>query len=116
MAEAIGLLVKLVYLSVGIIIYTLFNLFASSSAYFRKKNTPGNKDIFLSALCSIITLPMLFTSYPLAIITWIGGLVLYFIGAKANHEANDDSNPTFYFINVTFGVLIAVFMILLFLG
>lgn len=107
MAEAIGLLVKLVYLSVGIIIYTLFNLFA----FFRTKNTPGNDYIFLSALCSIITLPMLFGSYPLSIVTWIGGLVLYFIGAKKNHEANDDSNPTFYFINVTFGVLIAVFLI-----
>ena len=45
MAEAFGLLVKLFYLSVGIIIYSLFNLFASSSAYFRKKNTPGNKDV-----------------------------------------------------------------------
>lgn len=67
MAEAIGLLVKLVYLSVGIIIYTLFNLLA----YFRKKNTPGNDYIFLSALCSIITLPMLFGSYPLSIATWI---------------------------------------------
>lgn len=109
MAEAIGLLVKLVYLSVGIIIYTLFNLFA----FFRTRNTPGNDYIFVSALCSIITLPMLFTSYPLAIITWIGGLVLYFIGAKKNHEANDDSNPTFYFINVTFGALIAVFLLLL---
>ena len=109
MAEAIGLLVKLVYLSVGIIIYTLFNLFA----FFRTKNTPGNDYIFLSALCSIITLPMLFGSYPLSIVTWIGGLVLYFIGAKKNHEANDDSNPTLYFINVTFGVLIAVFLLLL---
>ena len=109
MAEAIGLLVKLVYLSVGIIIYTLFNLFA----FFRTKNTPGNDYIFLSALCSIITLPMLFTSYPLAIITWIGGLALYFIGAKANHEANDDSTPPFYFINLTIGVLIPVFLLLL---
>ena len=107
MAEAIGLLVKLVYLSVGIIIYTLFNLFA----FFRTKNTPGNDYIFLSALCSIITLPMLFGSYPLSIVTWIGGLVLYFIGAIKNHEANNDSNPTFYFINVTFGVLIAVFLL-----
>ena len=112
MAEAIGLLVKLVYLSVGIIIYTLFNLFA----FFRTKNTPGNDYIFLSALCSIITLPMLFGSYPLSIVTWIGGLVLYFIGAIKNHEANDDSNPTFYFINVTFGGLIAVFMFVLFFG
>ena len=109
MAEAIGLLVKLVYLSVGIIIYTLFNLFA----FFRTKNTPGNDYIFLSALCSIITLPMLFGSYPLSIVTWIGGLVLYFIGAKKNHEASDDSNPTFYFINLTIGVLIPVFLLLL---
>ena len=113
MAEAFGLLVKLFYLSVGIIIYSLFNLFASSSAYFRKKNTPGNDYIFLSALCSLITLPMLFGSYPLAIVTWIGGLVFYFIGAKKNHEANDDSDPTFYFIIVTFGALIAVFLLLL---
>lgn len=109
MAEAIGLLVKLVYLSVGIIIYTLFNLFA----FFRTKNTPGNDYIFLSALCSIITLPMLFGSYPLSIVTWIGGLVLYFIGAKKNHEANNDSNPTFYFINITFGAIITVFLLLL---
>ncbi len=109
MAEAIGLLVKLVYLSVGIIIYTLFNLFA----FFRTKNTPGNDYIFLSALCSIITLPMLFGSYPLSIVTWIGGLMLYFIGAKKNHEANNDSNPTFYFINITFGAIITVFLLLL---
>lgn len=109
MAEAIGLLVKLVYLSVGIIIYTLFNLFA----FFRTKNTPGNDYIFLSALCSIITLPMLFGSYPLSIVTWIGGLVLYFIGAKKNHEANDESDPTFYIINVTIGAIIAVFLFLL---
>ena len=112
MAEAFSLLIKLFYLSVGIIIYSLFNLFAC----FRKKNTPGNDYIFLSALCSLITLPMLFGSYPLAIVTWIGGLVLLFIGSKKNHEANDDSNPTFYFINLTFGGLIAVFMIVLFLG
>ena len=116
MAEAFGLLVKLFYLSVGIIIYSLFNLFASSSSYFRKKNAPGNDYIFLSALCSLITLPMLFGSYPLAIVTWIGGLVLLFIGSKKNHEANNDSDPTFYFINLTFGGLIAVFMIVLFLG
>ena len=109
MAEAIGLLVKLVYLSVGIIIYTLFNLFA----FFRTKNTPGNDYIFLSALCSIITLPMLFGSYPLSIVTWIGGLVLLFIGSKKNHEANDDSDPTFYFINITFGAIITVFLLLL---
>ena len=109
MAEVFRLLMKLFVLSVGIIIYTLFNVFAC----FRKKNTPGNDYIFLSALCSIITLPMLFGSYPLSIVTWIGGLVLYFIGAKKNHEASDESNPTFYFINLTFGGLIAVFLLLL---
>jgi len=103
------LLIKLFFLVLSMIIYSLFNLFAC----FRKKNTPGNDYIFLSALCSLITLPMLFGSYPLSIVTWIGGLVLYFIGAKKNHEANDDSNPTFYFINLTFGVLIAVFLLLL---
>ena len=104
-------LIKLSLLVFSMFIYALFNLFISGSAYFRKKNTPGNDYIFLSALCSIITLPMLFGSYPLSIVTWIGGLVLYFIGAIKNHEANDDSNPTFYFINVTFGVLIAVFLL-----
>ena len=109
MAEVFRLLMKLFVLSVGIIIYTLFNVFAC----FRKKNAPGNDYIFLSALCSIITLPMLFGSYPLSIVTWVGGLVLYFIGAKKNHEASDDSNPTFYFINLTFGAIIAVFLLLL---
>ena len=109
MAETFSLLIKLFYLSVGIIIYSLFNLFAC----FRKKNTPGNDYIFLSALCSLITLLILFGSYPLSIVTWVAGLVFYFIGAKKNHEANDDSNPTFYFIIVTFGALIAVFLLLL---
>lgn len=103
------LLIKLFFLVLSIIIYTLFNLFA----FFRTKNTPGNDYIFLSALCSIITLPMLFGSYPLSIVTWIGGLVLYFIGSKMNQEVSDDSNPTFYFINLTFGVIIAVFLLLL---
>ena len=109
MLEFFGLLLKLFYLSIAMIFYTLFNLFAC----FGIKNAPGNKDIFLSVLCSLITIPMLFTSYPLAIITWIDGLALYFIGAKANHEANDDSTPPFYFINLTIGVLIPVFLLLL---
>ena len=109
MLEFFGLLLKLFYLSIAMIFYTLFNLFA----FFRTKNTPRNDYIFLSALCSIITLPMLFGSYPLSIVTWIGGLVLYFIGSKKNHEANKDSEPTFYFINLTFGALIAVFLLLL---
>ena len=109
MLEVFGLLLKLIYLSVAMIFYALFNLFA----FFRTKNTPGNDYIFLSTLCSIITLPMLFGSYPLSIVTWIGGLVLYFIGAQKNHEANKDSEPTFYFINLTFGALIAVFLLLL---
>ena len=111
MAEVFRILMKLLYLSVAMFIHALFNLFISGSAYFRKKNTPGNADILLSALCSIMTIFTLFHSYPLAIVTWIGGLVLLFIGAKKNHEANDDSNPTFYFINLTFGALIAVFLL-----
>ena len=102
------LLIKLFFLVLSIIIYTLFNLFA----FFRTKNTPGNDYIFLSALCSIITLPMLFGSYPLSIVTWIGGLALYFTGAKENHKANNDSTPPFYFINLTIGVLIPVFLLL----
>ena len=113
MLEVFRILMKLAYLSVFIIIYSLFNLFTSSIAYFRKKNTPGNNDIFLSVLCSIMTIPMLFTSFPLAVITWIGGLALYFIGAKQNHEANNESAPPYYFINLTFGVLIPVFLLLL---
>lgn len=112
MAEVFRFLMKLLYLSGFIIIYALFNLFSSSIAYFRKKNTPGNKDIFLSVICSLITIPILFTSYPLAIITWIGGLALYFTGAKENHKANNDSTPPFYFINLTIGVLIPVFLLL----
>ena len=113
MAEVFRLLMKLFFLSVFIIIYALFNLFASSSSNSRKKNTPGNDFIFVSTLCSLLTIPMLFASYPLAVATWIGGLVLYFIGAKKNHEANDDSTPLFYFINLTLGVLIPVFLLLL---
>ena len=30
-----------------------------------------------------------------------------------NHEVSDDSNPTFYFINITFGAIITVFLLLL---
>lgn len=112
MLEVFGLLLKLIYLSAAMIFYAFFNLFAC----FGKKNAPGNDFIFVSVVCFLTTIPMLFGAYPLAIITWIGGLVLLFIGSKKNHEANDDSNPTFYFINLTFGGLIAVFMIVLFLG
>ena len=109
MVEFFGLLVKIFYLSLFIIFYSLFNLFAC----FGKKNAPGNDFIFVSVVCFLTTIPMLFVAYPLAIITWIGGLALYFIGAKANHEANDDSTPPFYFINLTIGVLIPVFLLLL---
>ena len=116
MLEVFGLLLKLIYLSVAMIIYTLFNLFASVRAFHKNKDMPGNDFIFVSAVCSLIAIPMLFGAYPVAIVTWVAGLVLYFIGSKKNHEANDDSKPTFYFINVTFGVLIAVFMLLLFVG
>ena len=116
MLEVFGLLLKLIYLSVAMIFYAIFNLLASAGNYSRKKDMPGNDFIFVSAVCSLIAIPMLFGAYPLAIITWIVGLMLLFIGSKKNHEANDDSKPTFYFINVTFGVLIAVFMLLLFVG
>ena len=112
MVEFFGLLVKIFYLSLFIIFYSLFNLFAC----FGKKNAPGNDFIFVSVVCFLTTIPMLFVAYPLAIITWIVGLVLLFIGSKKNHEANDESDPTFYFINVTIGAIIAVFMFLLFLG
>lgn len=110
MVEFFGLLVKLFYLSLFIIFYALFNLFA----FFGKKNAPGNDFIFVSVVCFLTSIPMLFGAYPLAIITWIVGLVLLFIGSKKNHEVNDESNPTFYFINVTIGAIIAVFMLLLF--
>ena len=116
MAEAIELLLKLFYLSVAMIIYTLFNLFASARAFHKNKDMPGNDFILVSVVCSLFAIPTLFGVYPVAIVAWVAGLVLYFIGAKKNHEANDESNPTFFFINLTFGGLIAVFMILLFLG
>lgn len=110
------LLIKLFFLVLGIIIYTLFNLFASAGAYRKDKDMPGNDFIFVSAICALIAIPMLFGAYPAAIVTWVAGLVSLFIGSKKNHEANDESNPTFYFINLTFGVLIAVFMIVIFSG
>lgn len=116
MAEAIELLLKLFYLSVAMIIYTLFNLFASAGAYHQDKDMPGNDFIFVSAVCALVAIPMLFGAYPAAIVTWVAGLVSLFIGSKKNHEASDEFNPTFYFINLTFGVLIAVFMIVLFSG
>ena len=116
MLEVFGLLLKLIYLSVAMIFYAIFNLFASAGNYSRKKDLPGNDFIFVSAVCSLIAIPMLFGAYPVAIVTWVAGLVLYYIGSKKNHEANDEFNPTFYFINLTFGVLIAVFMIVIFSG
>ena len=116
MLEFFGLLVKLFYLSIAMIIYALFNLFVSAGSYYKKKDMPGNDFIFVSAVCSLVAIPMLFGAYPVAIVTWVAGLVSYFIGAKKNYEASDDSNPTFFFINLTFGVLIAVFMIVIFSG
>ena len=113
MAEAIELLLKLFYLSVAMIIYTLFNIFASARAFHKNKDMPGNDFILVSAVCSLVAIPTLFGVYPVAIVAWVAGLVFYFIGSKKNHEANDDSNPTFYFIIVTFGALIAVFLLLL---
>ena len=109
MAEVFRILMKLLYLSVAMFIHALFNLFT----FFRTKNTPGNDYIFLSALCSIITLPMLFGSYPLSIVTWIGGLVLYFIGAIKNHEANDDTTPLFYLFTLTIAAFITFALFLL---
>lgn len=116
MIEFFGLLLKLFYLSIAMIFYAIFNLLASAGAYHKNKDMPGNDFIFVSAVCSLVAIPMLFGAYPAAIVTWVAGLVSYFIGAKKNHDANDDSNPTFFFINLTFGVLIAVFMIVIFSG
>ena len=116
MLEFFGLLVKLFYLSIAMIFYAIFNLLASAGAYHQNKDMPGNDFIFVSAVCSLIAIPMLFGAYPAAIVTWMGGLVSLFIGSKKNHEATDEFNPTFYFINLTFGVLIAVFMIVIFSG
>lgn len=116
MLEFFGLLLKLFYLSIAMIFYTIFNLFASAGAYHQDKDMPGNDFIFVSAVCALVAIPMLFSAYPAAIVTWVAGLVSLFIGSKKNHEASDEFNPTFYFINLTFGVLIAVFMIVLFSG
>lgn len=116
MLEFFGLLLKLLYLSIAMIFYAIFNLLASAGAYRKDKDMPGNDFIFVSAVCSLVAIPMLFGAYPAAIVTWVGGLVSLFIGSKKNHEANDEFNPTFNFINLTFGVLIAVFMIVIFSG
>ena len=91
--------------------YSLSNLTVSLIAHFRKKNTPGNNYVYIGTLFSLGTIPLLFLYYPLAIAAWFVAIVLYYRGAKMNHEANDDSNPTFYFINLTFGALITVFLL-----
>ena len=116
MIEFFGLLLKLFYLSIAMIFYAIFNLLASAGAYHKNKDMPGNDFIFVSAVCSLVAIPMLFGAYPVAIVTWVAGLVSYSIGSKKNHEASEDSEPTFFFINLTFGVLIAVFMIVIFSG
>ena len=87
-----------------IIGYSLLNLTVSLIAYYRKKNTPGNNYIYMSTLCSLGTIPLLFLYYPLALAAWFVGIVLYYSGAKMNHEANDDSTPMSYL----FGLMIAV--------
>ena len=93
--------------------YSLLNLTVSLIAHFRKKNTPGNNYIYMSILCSLGTIPVLFLYYPLAIAAWFVAIVLYYSGAKMNHEANDDTTPMFYLFSLTIAAFITFALFLL---
>ena len=93
--------------------YSLLNLTVSLIAHFRKKNTPGNNYIYMSILCSFGTIPLLFLYYPLAIAAWFVAIVLYYRGAKMNHEANDDTTPLFYLFSLTIAAIITFALFLL---
>lgn len=93
--------------------YSLLNLAVSLVAQYRKKNTPGNNYVYIGTLFSLGTIPLLFLYYPLAIAAWFVAIVLYYSGAKMNHEANDDTTPLFYLFSLMIAMIItfAVFLI-----
>ena len=93
--------------------YSLLNLTVSLVAHFRKKNTPGNNYVYIGTLFSLGTVLLLFLSYPLAIAAWFVAIVLYYSGAKMNHEANDDTTPLFYLFSLTIAAFITFALFLL---
>ena len=94
---------KLIFMIIG---YSLLNLTVSLIAHFRKKNTPGNNYIYMSILCSLGTIPVLFLYYPLASATWFIGIVLYCRGAEMNHEDKVDYIPVSYLFSMTIAAII----------
>ena len=86
--------------------YSLLNLTVSLIAHFRKKNTPGNNYVYIGTLFSLGTSPLLVLYYHLAIAAWFVAIVLYYSGAKMNHEANDDTTPLFYLFSLTIAAFI----------
>ena len=100
-------------LLIVIIGYSLLNLAVSLLAHFRKKNTPGNNYVYIGTLFSLGTIPLLFLYYPLAIAAWFVAVVLYYSGAKMNHEANDDTTPLFYLFSLTIAAIITFALFLL---
>lgn len=96
-----------------IIGYSLLNLAVSLVAHFRKKNMPGNNYVYIGTLFALGTVPLLFLYYPLAIAAWFVAIVLYYSGAKMNHEANDDTTPLFYLFSLTSAVIITFALFLL---
>ena len=93
--------------------YSLLNLAVSLVAHFRKKNTPGNNYVYIGTLFSLGTIPLLFFFYPLAIAAWFVAIVLYYSGAKMNHETNDDTTPLFYLFSLTSAAIITFALFLL---
>ena len=93
--------------------YSLLNLTVSLIAHFRKKNTPGNNYVYIGTLFALGTVPLLFFYYPLAIAAWFVAIVLYYSGAKMNHEANDDTTPLFYLFSLTSAAIITFALFLL---
>ena len=103
---------NLIFVMIG---YSLLNLAVSLIAHFRKKNTPGNNYVYIGTLFSLGTIPLLFLYYPLAIAAWFVAIVLYYSGAKMNHEANDDSTPLPYLFSMTIAVIITFALFLIYL-
>ena len=96
-----------------IIGYSLLNLAVALVAHFIKKNTPGNNYVYIGTLFSLGTVPLLFLYYPLAIAAWFVAIVLYYSGAKMNHEANDDTTPLFYLFSLMIATIITFALFLL---
>lgn len=96
-------LYTLIFMIIG---YSLLNLTVSLIANFRKKNTPGNKYIYMSILCSFGTIPLLFLYYPLALAAWFINIVLYCRGAEMNHEEKKDYIPLSYLFSMTIAAIV----------